>query len=117
MEILFRRCNMGKDSGWKNKLEKVFDIIGEILAVIYIIVFALLLIDAQWPFISNVDWLYNAFKIIWQYGAFVIAAIVGLEAMVKRNFLFFLIFCILIALCVMFLFFPGTYSNLLGLVS
>lgn len=45
---------MGKGSGWKQTMEKVFDIIGEILAVIYVIVFALLLIDAQWPFISNV---------------------------------------------------------------
>ena len=107
---------MGKGSGWKQTMEKVFDIIGEILAVIYVIVFALLLIDAQWPFISNVDWLYIIFKIIWQYGAFVIAVIVGLEAMVKRNFLFFLVFCLLVAICIIFLFFPGTYESLIGLI-
>ena len=105
---------MGKNSGWKQAMEKVFDIIGEILAVIYILVFVLLLIDAQWPFISNVDWLYNAFRIIWQYGAFVIAAIVGLEAMVKRNFLLFLIFAALLAVCIIFIFFPGTYESLLN---
>lgn len=107
---------MGKGSGWKQTMEKVFDIIGEILAVIYVIVFALLLIDAQLPFISKVDWLYNIFKIIWQYGAFVIAVIVGLEAMVKRNFLFFLVFCLLVAICIIFLFFPKTYENLIGLM-
>ncbi len=104
------------NKGWKQALEKVFDVIGEILAVIYILVFALLLIDAQWAFISKVDWLYNVFTIIWQYGAFVIAAIVGLEAMVKRNMLFFLIFCVLLAVCVIFLFFPGTYESLIRLI-
>ncbi len=107
---------MGRNDGWKQTMEKVFDIIGEILAVVYILVFVLLLIDVQAPFISKVDWLYNAFKIIWQYGAFIIAAVVGLEAMVKRNLLFFLIFCALIALCVVFLFFPETYNSLLGLI-
>ena len=108
---------MGNNSGWKQKLSGVFDIIGEILAVIYVIVFALLLIDAQWPFISNVEWLYNTFKVIWMYGGFVIAAIVGLEAMVKRNFLLFLIFAVLLAVCVIFTYFPDTYANLLGFAS
>lgn len=105
---------MGKN--WKNSLSKVFDVIGEVLAVVYVVVFALLLIDAQWPFISNVDWLYAVFKGIWFYGAFVIAAIVGLEAMVKRNFLFFIIFLALLAICVIFIFFPGTYENLLSFI-
>ena len=94
---------------WKQKLSSVFDIIGEILAVVYVLVFALLLIDAQWPFLQNVGWLYNTFKVIWMYGGFVIAAIVGLEAMVKRNFF-------LLAVCVIFTFFPDTYENLLGFI-
>ncbi len=63
---------------WKQKLSSVFDIIGEILAVVYVLVFALLLIDAQWPFLQNVGWLYNTFKVIWMYGGFVIADIPGL---------------------------------------
>lgn len=83
----------------------MFDLIGEVLAVVYVVVFALLLIDAQWPFLSNVDWLYAVFKGIWMYGAFVIAAVVGLEAMVKRNFLLFLIFAALLAVCIIFIFF------------
>lgn len=32
---------------WKNTLSGVFDVIGEVLAVVYVVVFALLLIDAQ----------------------------------------------------------------------
>ena len=46
------------------KMEKVFDIIGEILAVVLVIVFALLIIDANFPFLGNVEWLKNAFEII-----------------------------------------------------
>lgn len=101
---------------WKNTLSGVFDVIGEVLAVVYVVVFALLLIDAQWPFLSNVDWLYAIFKVIWTYGAFLIAAVVGLEAMIKRNFLLFLIFAALLAICVLFICFPGTYENLLDLL-
>ena len=106
---------MGKKD-WKNTLSGVFDVIGEVLAVVYVVVFALLLIDAQWPFLSNVDWLYSVFKGIWFYGGFVIVAIVGLEAMVKRNFLLFLAFAALLALCIIFIFFPGTYENLVSLI-
>ena len=110
-----RRCFLWVKK-MKNTLSGVFDVIGEVLAVVYVVVFALLLIDAQWPFLSNVDWLYAVFKGIWTYGAFVIAAVVGLEAMVKRNFLLFLIFAALLVVCVIFIFFPGTYENLLNFI-
>ena len=87
------------------KMEKVFDIIGEILAVVLVIVFALLIIDANFPFLSNVEWLKNAFEIIRTYGSLVLIAVVGLEAMAKRNFIFQIIFLALLALIVVFLFF------------
>ncbi len=100
----------------KKKLSGVFDIIGEILAVVIVVVFALLIIDANYPFLSNVSWLYNICKIIMQYGTLVLVAIVGLEAMVKRNIVFLIIFCALLALIVVFLFFPDTYQNFLNLI-
>ena len=70
------------------KLEPVFDILGEIIAVVLVIVFALLIIDANFPFLSNVEWLKNIFEIIRNYGALALIAVVGLEAMSKRNILF-----------------------------
>ena len=97
-------------------MEKVFDIIGEILAVVLVIVFALLIIDANFSFLDNVAWLKNIFEIIRNYGALVLIAVVGLEAMSKRNFLFQIIFLALIALIVVFLFFPDTYSNFMGMI-
>lgn len=98
------------------KLEKVFDIIGEILAVVLVIVFALLIIDANFPFLDNVEWLKNAFEIIRTYGALLLIAVVGLEAMAKRNFVFQIIFLALLALIVVFLFFPGTYESFIGMI-
>ncbi len=95
-------------------LEKVFDIIGEILAVALVVVFALMIINANFSFLP--DEVLNVFKIILNYGFLVLCAVVGLEAMAKRNFIFQIIFLALLALIVIFLFFPGTYENLIGLV-
>lgn len=95
-------------------LEKVFDIIGEILAVVMVVVFALLIINANFSFLP--DAVLNVFEVIRTYGSLVLIAVVGLEAMAKRNFIFQIIFLALLALIVVFLFFPGTYENLIGLI-
>ena len=96
--------------GW----EKVFDIIGEILAVVLVVVFALLIINANYSFLP--DAVLNVFEVIRTYGSLVLIAVVGLEAMAKRNFIFQIIFLALLALIVVFLFFRGTYENLIGLI-
>ena len=95
-------------------LEKVFDILGEIIAVVLVITFALLIIDANFEFLPDV--LYNILTVIRNYGALVLIAVVGLEAISKRNIIFRIIFYLLLALIVVFLFFPGTYDNLINLV-
>lgn len=95
-------------------LEKVFDIIGEILAVVLVVVFALLIINANYSFLP--DAVLNVFEVIRTYGSLVLIAVVGLEAMSKRNFIFQIIFLALLALIVVFLCFRGTYENLIGLI-
>lgn len=95
-------------------LEKVFDIIGEILAVVLVVVFALLIINANYSFLP--DAVLNVFEVIRTYGSLILIAVVGLEAMAKRNFIFQIIFLALLALIVVFLCFRGTYENLIGLI-
>ncbi len=95
-------------------LEKVFDIIGEILAVVLVVVFALLIINANYSFLP--DAVLNVFEVIRTYGSLILIAVVGLEAMSKRNFIFQIIFLALLALIVVFLCFRGTYENLIGLI-
>ncbi len=96
------------------KMEKVFDILGEILAVLLVVVFALLIVNATFEFLP--DGVLNVFEVIRNYGSLVLIAVVGLEAMSKRNFIFQIIFLALLALIVVFLFFPGTYDNLINIV-
>ncbi len=96
-------------------LEKIFDIIGEILAVILVLVYALLIINANFDFIPQGAFL-NILEILRTYGSLALVGVVGFEAMSKRNFIFQIIFLALIALIVVFLFFPGTYENLINIV-
>ena len=97
------------------KTEKLFDIIGEILAVLLVIVYIVLIINANFPFIENAT-VMNILEIARTYGSLLLVAVVGLEAMSKRNFLFQLIFIALLALIVVFLFFPDTYNSFIGMI-
>ncbi len=95
--------------------EKVWDILGEILAVLLVIVYALLIINANFSFIPE-GTIKNILEIARTYGSLLLVAIVGLEAMSKRNIIFQIIFIALLALIVVFIFFPGTYENLIGII-
>ena len=75
---------------------------------------ALLILDANFHFLP--DTVLNIFTVIKEYGALVLIAVVGCEAMSKRNFIFQIIFLALVALIVIFLFFPGTYDNLIHII-
>ncbi len=100
----------------KETLSKILDVIGQILAVLLVLVFALLIINANFHFLDGVPALLRALTYIHNIGGFVLIGVVGLEAMVKRHIVFFIIFAVLLALCVVFMFFPGTYQNLIGLI-
>lgn len=91
--------------------EKVFDILGEILAVATVVLYVVLIINANWAFIPQGTFL-DILLIIKNYAALLVVAIVGFEAMVKRNFVFKLIYIILLAVIIVFQFFPGTWHNL-----
>ena len=97
------------------KMEKVWDIIGEILAVVMVLVYALLIINANFRFIPEVTFM-NILEILRTYGSLLLVAVVGLEAISKRNIVFQIIFLALLALIVVFMFFPGTYENLIGII-
>ncbi|MFR6056143.1 MAG: hypothetical protein ACLUHK_06125 [Eubacteriales bacterium] len=58
----------------------------------------------------------NILEILRTYGSLLLVAVVGLEAISKRNIVFQIIFLALLALIVVFMFFPGTYENLIGII-
>ena len=97
------------------KLEKFFDILGEIIAIVMVLVYALWIINLNFNFLP-VE-VVNVLAIVKEYGLLVLVAVVGLEAMSKRNFILRVIFYALVALIVIFLFFPGTYASLIDMVN
>ncbi len=97
-------------------MSKILDIIGEIVAVVLVLTWVILLANAQWGFLNGVPTLLNILNITKAYGGLILMAIVGMEAMSKRNIVFRIIFLTFLAIIVIFLFFPGTYENLIGLI-
>lgn len=98
------------NSGW----EKVLDILGEILAVLTIVLYGVLIINANWAFIPEGTF-FNILMVIKNYAALAVVVIVGFEAVVKRTFVTKLVFLILLAIIVLFHFFPGTWANITNL--
>lgn len=99
------------------KLEKVFDVIGEILAVLLVVVYIVAMANAIWGFLDGVPVLEKILNIVIHYGALLLVAVVGLEAMSKRNIILRIIFYLCLAVIVIFLCFPETYNNLIGLIA
>ena len=97
-------------------LSPIFDVLSKILALVLVAVFIVLLADAKWPFLAEVPTLYNVFKIMKEFGALLLVALVGMEAICKCNHVIRLIYYVCIAIIVIFLFFPSTYEGLIGLI-
>ncbi len=97
------------------KLEPIFDILGEIIAVVMVVIYILALANARWMFIKS-DVLLNIINVALTYGSLLLVAVVGLEAISKRNLVIRIIFYACLAIIVIFLFFPSTYYNLIGLI-
>ena len=100
----------------KESRKKVLDILGMFCAVITIVAYLLLVIDAQWSFLGNVSWLYNILLVIKTYAPLVVVAIVGLEFVSTKGLLIRIIYYAMIALIVISMFFPATWQQLVGLI-
>ncbi len=97
-------------------MKKFFDVLGGILAVVLVLVFVVLLINANFPFIPANSWIMMVLDVLRNYGALALIGIVGLEAISKWHWIFKILFLLCLALIVIFLFFPGTYANLIGMI-
>ncbi|MBQ9792140.1 MAG: hypothetical protein IJW32_00130 [Clostridia bacterium] len=91
-------------------LEKILDTVGEILAFITVALYAVLIVNATWTFIPQGTF-FNILLIAKNYASLAVVVVVGLEAVVKRGFILKLIFIILLAIVIIFQFFPGTWAN------
>ena len=103
---------MNKD--FRMKLEKVFDVLGEILAFVTAVVWALVIIDQNFSFLPET--MVNIFNVSKAWLLLALVAIVGLEATIKRNIIIRILFYVILAVLIIFHCFPGTYDYLVGLV-
>jgi predicted membrane-bound spermidine synthase len=98
----------------REKLEKVFDVLGELIAFVTAVVWALVIIDQNFSFLPAV--VVNVFNVVKAWLLLVLVGVVGFEATIKRNFIIRIIFYVILAILIIFHCFPGTYDYLIGLV-
>ena len=103
------------DNG-KEVRKQILDVIGGIAAIVTVLTFVVLCVDAQWNFIGNTTMLYKVLRYIETWAPLVVVAITGWEFASTRGFLFRIIFYIAVALIVVCMFFPSTWTQFVGLV-
>lgn len=96
--------------------KQIFDVIGGIAAVVTVLVYILLCINSQWPFIQPNTTIFKVLTVIQVYAPMVVVAIVGIEFFSTKNIVFRILFYLAIAFVVIFMFFPATWSNFVGIV-
>lgn len=106
----------------KEVRKQILDVIGCIAAVITILVYVVLCVNAivvsyGKTFIPETSFVMNVLRVIQTYAPLVVVGIVGLEFIANKHIVLRILFYILIALVVIFMFFPSTWSHLVGIIS
>ena len=100
----------------KEVRKQILDVIGMIAAVVTIITYVVLCIDAQWNFIDSGTFVYNVLQVIRTYAPLVVVGLVGLEFVADKGLVTKIVFYVAIAIVVVFMFFPGTWEKFVKLV-
>ncbi len=101
----------------KEVRKQILDGIGMLAAAVTIVVYLVLCINAAWPFIDASSAIMNVLLIIRTYAPLVVVGIVGLEFVSTKSLLMRIIFYVAIALVVIFMFFPNTWTQFVGVVN
>lgn len=101
----------------KEVRKQILDGIGMLAAAITIITYLVLCINAAWPFIEAESMVMNVLLVIRTYAPLIVVGIVGLEFVSTKNLLIRIIFYVAIALVVIFMFFPETWTQFVGVVN
>lgn len=99
-----------------NGMADILGLLAETIAFFTIILYLVLVINANWAFIPSGSLLnvLNALKI---YAPLALLLVVGLQVTSKQPFLLRIIFYIAIAIIIIFQFFPATWENFIGLAT
>ena len=99
---------------FRMKLEKLFDVLGEILAFVTAVVWVLVIINQNFNFLPTE--VADILTVSKSWLLLALVGVVGFEATVKRNIIIRLIFYVLLAVLIIFHCFPGTYDYLVCLI-
>lgn len=97
-------------------LQKVFDILGKVIAIVWLINFVLFVTNAQWGYLNNVEIAVQIIQGIKDWGALLLVGVVGCEAVAKRHLVFKILFLIVLAFCIIFMFFPEVRDQIFGII-
>lgn len=97
-----------------NGFKELLGLLAEIVAFFTIVLFAVLIANANWPFIAEGTFL-DIMNVCKFYAPLVLVLIVSLEMTSSRPFLIRIVFYAVIAAIIVFQFFPGTWSNFVGI--
>ena len=95
---------------------QIFNVLGCIAAVVTVITYLVLCINAQWPFMGEENFVYKVLVIIRTYAPLVVVGLVGIEYVADKNIVFRILFYAMIALVVISMFFPSTWESVVGVV-
>jgi len=95
-----------------NGMADLLGLLAEVIAFFTIILYLVLVINANWSFIgSGLLGVLNALKI---YAPLALLLVVGLQVTSKQPFTVRVIFYLAIAVIIIFQFFPSTWENFIG---
>ena len=97
-------------------LSEVFDFLNKLLAFVVIVAYVVFAINANWAFIEN-ETVLSVINGIMRYGPLAICGLVLIEFAIKRNLVIQIVVYALIALAVIFQFFPDTFNAMVSYVN
>ena len=95
-----------------NGMSDLLGLLAEVIAFFAILVYLVLVINANWSFVSG--GLLGVLNILKVYAPLALMLVVGLQVTSKQPFFVRVIFYLAIAVIVIFQFFPATWENFIG---
>ena len=96
-----------------NTLSKIIDIVDKFLAFVVLAAYAIFAINSNWEFITN-EVILQIINYIMYYGPIGICCLVLLEFGVKRNSIIQIILFAIMAVVIVFQFFPDTFDAIVS---
>ena len=100
-----------KEGAWGS----VLDWLGGIAAFLTVLTFAILAINAKWPFLG--DEVYNVLKVIETWAPLVVVGITAFEFCSGKSMIIKVIFVVLFAVVILSMFFGSTWDKVVGIIN